>query len=115
MLKEIPLKEACKLMENGQTVYAVNLDTQERQLVDLTNLIEGIRILADIPQGKDRNGRRPKTEEIGEEEITDFAEKIDAGKIKALQRAGWRPAQIADEFGYTVPVMERILKKLEHI
>lgn len=114
MLKEITLKEACELMEGGQIVYAVNLDTQERQLVDLTNLFEGIRILADLPQEKKaRRGRRPKTEEIGEEEITDLAEKIDTGKIKALQRAGWRPAQIADEFGYTVPVMERILKKLE--
>ena len=50
MLREIKLRQAVELMEKNEPVYAVNMDTEERQLVDLTNLFRGLRILADMPE-----------------------------------------------------------------
>lgn len=116
MLKEIKLRQAVDLMEEGNPVYAVNLETEERQLVDLTSLFAGIRLLADLPEDtpseiKVRRGRR--TKELSDQAIKDFAAGIDQGKVKALQEGKWTTAQIADEFGFTVPEMERIIAVLE--
>ncbi|MBQ6901152.1 MAG: hypothetical protein IJN72_09935 [Firmicutes bacterium] len=46
---------------------------------------------------------------LSDEQIREIAAEIDAGKINALSKAGWSNIQIADEFGYTPKVMERIL------
>ena len=116
MLREIKLRQAVELMEKNEPVYAVNMDTQERQLVDLTNLFRGLRILADMPEEagggvKNKPGRKPK--EPPEELIQKLADEVDRGKVKALLAGKWTTAQIADELGFTVPVMDRILKVLE--
>ena len=119
MLKEIDVKTAGELMAAGEKVYAVNLDTEDRQLVDLTSLFTGVRILADLPEEasekKPAGGRRPKSEQddMTDEEIKELAGKIDRGKIRALQDAGWTKPKIADEFGYTPKTMDRIFEAME--
>ena len=116
MLKEITLREAVPLMENGDSVYGVNLERDERVLVDLSELLSGIRILADLPEEepaekKERRAGRPKgsRKEPTDEEIAGIAASIDGGKIKALREAKWAVAQIADEFGLPVPTMRRVM------
>lgn len=49
MLREITLREAVERIEKEETVWAVNLENEEKQLVDLRNLFSGVRILADLP------------------------------------------------------------------
>lgn len=49
MLREITLREAVERIEKEETVWAVNLENKEKQLVDLRNLFSGVRILADLP------------------------------------------------------------------
>ena len=49
MLREITLREAVERIEKEETVWGVNLDNEEKQLVDLRNLFSGVRILADLP------------------------------------------------------------------
>ena len=49
MLREITLREAVERIEMEETVWAVNLENKEKQLVDLRNLFSGVRILADLP------------------------------------------------------------------
>ena len=120
MLKEITLREAVPMMEKGDTVYGVNLERDERILVDLSELLSGIRILADVPgeepaEKKVRRGGRPKgtKDEPTAEEIKEIAAGIDGGKIKALREAKWAVAQIAEEFGLPVPTMRRVMAVLE--
>lgn len=50
MLKEITLRDAVPMMEKGEIVYGVNLERDERVLVDLSELLSSIRILADLPE-----------------------------------------------------------------
>ena len=49
MLREITLREAVERIEKEETVWAVNLENKEKQLVDLRNLFSDVRILADLP------------------------------------------------------------------
>ncbi len=49
MLREITLREAVERIEKEEPVWGVNLDNEEKQLVDLRNLFSGVRILADLP------------------------------------------------------------------
>ena len=49
MLREITLREAVERIEKEETVWGINLDNEEKQLVDLRNLFSGVRILADLP------------------------------------------------------------------
>lgn len=49
MLREITLREAVERIEMEETVWAVNLENKEKQLVDLRNLFSDVRILADLP------------------------------------------------------------------
>ena len=62
MLREITLREAVERIEKEEIVYGVNLDNEEKQLVDLQNLFSSVRILADLPntpQEKKSSPRRP--------------------------------------------------------
>ena len=62
MLREITLREAVERIEKEETVWAVNLENEEKQLVDLRNLFSVVRILADLPdapQEKKSSPRRP--------------------------------------------------------
>ena len=49
MLREITWREAVERIEKEETVWAVNLENEEKQLVDLQILFSGVRILADLP------------------------------------------------------------------
>lgn len=113
MLREITLREAVERIEREETVWGVNLDNKEKQLVDLRNLFSGVRILADLPDApqekKVRRAGRPKKEPQAEE----IAVTIDCGKVGALRKAGWSVKDIAIEFGTTEETMKEVLKILD--
>ena len=113
MLREITLREAVARIEKEETVWAVNLENKEKQLVDLRNLFSGVRILADLPdtpqEKKARRAGRPKKEPQAEE----IAVTIDCGKVGALRKAGWSVKDIAIEFGTTEETMKEVLKILD--
>ena len=113
MLREITLREAVERIEKEETVWAVNLENEEKQLVDLRILFSGVRILADLPDApqekKARRAGRPKKEPQAEE----IAVTIDCGKVGALRKAGWSVKDIAIEFGTTEETMKEVLKILD--
>lgn len=47
MIKEVNIIEGAKAITKGQKVYAVNLNTEERCLVDFSELIKDVRLLVD--------------------------------------------------------------------
>lgn len=113
MLREITLREAVERIEKEETVWVVNLENKEKQLVDLRNLFSGVRILADLPDApqekKVRRAGRPKKEPQAEE----IAVTIDCGKVGALRKAGWSVKEIAVEFGIDEETMKEVMKILD--
>ena len=60
MLREITLREAVERIEKEETVWAVNLDNEEKQLIDLRGLFAGVRILADLPDTPQEKKSSPR-------------------------------------------------------
>ncbi len=113
MLREITLREAVERIEKEETVWGVNLDNEEKQLVDLRNLFFGVRILADLPDAPQEKKARRAGRHKKEPQAEEIAVTIDCGKIGALRKAGWSVKDIAIEFGTTEETMKEVLKILD--
>lgn len=61
MLKEVSIIEGAKAITKGKKVYAVNLNTEERCLVDFSELIKDVRLLVDCED--DARSIEPSTNE----------------------------------------------------
>lgn len=59
-------------------------------------------------------GEEPKEPPKREKTKNDSARLYDYGKIQALDKAGWSPKKIADEFGCEPEAIRQVLFKIRH-
>lgn len=111
MYKTINAADILAIANRGETIYMV-IPVEGSTTVDELNKAEAfVRV---EPEGAKVENTVIQLKPETPEQPTFPRKKVDTGKLKALYRAGWTPARIADELGCTAQTVRDYMKKLDN-
>lgn len=99
IIKMISAKEAIELASQGAEVYVLDFETKE--IAPLTDMLEAFPGAFLVASAESEELAEPEEPEPDKPKAKGgpARKEIDKGKIKALYKAGWSQAAIADEMG----------------